>query len=351
MITVERLEQFIRDFLSRMHVESLIHGNANQSHAIELASLVEQKLNSTQANTLPLLSRQLLLKREYKLVPGESYRFETENEFHKSSCVELYLQCGVQNDMANVHIDLASQILAEPCYNTLRTKEQLGYIVFCGSRKANGVQGIRFIVQSTKHPEYVEGRIELFLNGMTVSTSAGPPFHFRCLIYFLFFHVFFCLQEQLETMTDEEFERHKEALAAQKLEKPKRLSTLFNKFLNEISLQQYHFDRAEKEVTILRTITKQRFLDYYRNYILAKGVNRQALSIHILSTAEGGIGSASPSDEASATPMKQEADEYLATQPPPTIISDLAVFKSSKELYPIVQPYIAIQPKGGKSKL
>lgn len=44
-------------------------------------------------------------------------------------------------------------------------------------------------------------------------------------------------------MTDEEFNRHKEALAVQKLEKPKRLSTLFNKFFNEISLQQYHFDR------------------------------------------------------------------------------------------------------------
>lgn len=170
VITVERLEQFIRDFLARMHVECLIHGNANQTLAIELASLVEHKLNSTHANTLPLLSRQLLLKREYKLVSGECYLFETENEFHKSSCVELYLQCGIQNDTANVYIDLVSQILCEPCYNTLRTKEQLGYIVFCGSRKANGVQGIRFIVQSAKHPAFVEGRIELFLENMTVST-------------------------------------------------------------------------------------------------------------------------------------------------------------------------------------
>lgn len=135
---------------------------------MELAGLVEQKLNATNANTLPLLSRQLLMKREYKLDEGFAYRFETENEYHKSSCASLYLQCGVQNDRANVLIDLTSQILCEPCYNTLRTKEQLGYIVFCGSRKANGVQGIRFIVQSTRHPAYVEGRIESFLDGMTV---------------------------------------------------------------------------------------------------------------------------------------------------------------------------------------
>lgn len=169
VITVERLEQYIRDFLSRMHAECLIHGNVNKQHAMNLANLVEQKLKSTNANILPLLSRQLLLKREYKLVTQESYRFETENEYHKSSCAELYLQCGVQNDTSNVFIDLVAQLLCEPCYNTLRTKEQLGYIVFCASRKANGVQGIRFIVQSVKHPLYVEERIETFLDSMTVS--------------------------------------------------------------------------------------------------------------------------------------------------------------------------------------
>lgn len=168
MITVDRLNQFIVDFLSRMHVECLIHGNVNKQQAMTLATLVEQKLKLTNANTLPLLSRQLLLKREYKLVAGESYRFQTDNEYHKSSCAELYVQCGMQNDTSNVYIDLVSQILCEPCYNTLRTKEQLGYIVFCGSRKANGVQGIRFIVQSTRHPLFVEERIEKFLDGMTV---------------------------------------------------------------------------------------------------------------------------------------------------------------------------------------
>lgn len=168
MITVDRLKQYIRDFLSQMHVESLIHGNVNKQQAIALANIVEQQLKTTDANILPLLSRQLMLKREYKLLNQESYRFVTENEYHKSSCTELYLQCGMQSDMANVYIDLVAQLLCEPCYNTLRTKEQLGYIVFCAARKTNGAQGIRFIVQSVKHPIYVEERIETFLDSMTV---------------------------------------------------------------------------------------------------------------------------------------------------------------------------------------
>lgn len=125
MITVDRLKQYIRDFLSQMHVECLIHGNANKQQALALTNVVEQQLKTTDAYTLPLLSRQLLLKREYKLLNQESYRFVTENEYHKSSCTELYLQCGMQSDIANVYIDLVAQILCEPCYNTLRTKEQL----------------------------------------------------------------------------------------------------------------------------------------------------------------------------------------------------------------------------------
>lgn len=146
-------------------------------------------------------------------------------------------------------------------------------------------------------------------------------------------------------MSEEEFNRHKEALAAQKLEKPKRLSTLFNKFLNEISLQQYHFDRAEKEVAILRNVNKTELLEYYKSYILSTGPNRSTLSIHIVSTAEGGAGN---SNEIASTPVN---NDLIDRRPNTILINDLAVFKSSKELYPMVQPYIDIQPKGAKSKL
>lgn len=72
------------------------------------------------------------------------------------------------------------------------------------------------------------------------------------------------LQTEIEEMSTEEFDRHKEALKAQKLEKPKRLSSQYSHYMNEIALQQYHFDRCEKEVEILSTITKDQVLEYYK---------------------------------------------------------------------------------------
>ncbi|XP_055592583.1 insulin-degrading enzyme [Uranotaenia lowii] len=319
LITVDRLRLFIDELLSRMHVECFFYGNVNKEKALDIAGKVEDKLKNTDAAIVPLLSRQLMLKREYRLNTGESSLFETINEHHKSSCAELYLQCGIQNDQANVYVDLVTQILSEPCYNQLRTKEQLGYIVFCGSRKSNGVQGIRVIVQSAKHPSFVEERIEYFLNGMI---------------------------DHLEAMTDEEFNRHKDALAAQKLEKPKRLSTQFRKYLNEISLQQYHFNRAQVEVAFLQTLTKQQIIDYYKEYIILGGISRRSLSVHVVSTAEGGAGHKDVPEE-----LKERSTNEPTTQKEYLKICDLVGFKTTRLLYPIVQPYIDIKPKGSKCKL
>lgn len=65
------------------------------------------------------------------------------------------------------------------------------------------------------------------------------------------------------TISNEEFERHKEALAKQRLEKPKTLVGLVQVFWSEITKQQYNFNRAVVEVAHLRTITKEQLLTFF----------------------------------------------------------------------------------------
>lgn len=64
-------------------------------------------------------------------------------------------------------------------------------------------------------------------------------------------------------MTEEEFDRHKKSLATQRLEKPKMLTTLSAVFWNEISSQQYNFDRVNIEVAYLRTIMQEQLLSFF----------------------------------------------------------------------------------------
>ena len=70
MVNIDRLKDFSKDVLSRMHAECFIYGNVNKEQSLQISTLVENKLKLTNSFVLPQLSRQLLLKREYKLNEG-----------------------------------------------------------------------------------------------------------------------------------------------------------------------------------------------------------------------------------------------------------------------------------------
>ena len=61
-----------------------------------------------------------------------------------------------------VTASLLTQILSEPAFNVLRTKEQLGYIVLCSTwvLAGSGCAGIRIVIQSEKGPAYLEARVD-----------------------------------------------------------------------------------------------------------------------------------------------------------------------------------------------
>lgn len=66
-------------------------------------------------------------------------------------------------------------------------QEQLGYIVFSGVRRSNGTQGLRIIVQSDKHPIYVDERVEAFLASMGVSQHLILCLNLYCYKHEIFF--------------------------------------------------------------------------------------------------------------------------------------------------------------------
>lgn len=308
ILTPDMLQRFVKQFLSKIHVESFLYGNVDKTKAMSLVGLLEEKLKKTYSVALPLLARQLFPKREYKLENGCNYLYEKENGIHSSSCILTYLQFGEQSDRNNIYTDLLVQILSEPFSNELRTKEQLGYITFCNTRKINGSQGVRGIVQSSYPPDYVNERIEAF---------------------------FAFMEKEIEELPDKKFNSYKDSLTAMKVEKPKKMSTWFNKYWTEIALQEYHFNRSSSEVDILKGITKEDILGYYRENVLKTAEKRKKLSVHIVSQVK------------SANSDKTTTTEDVRGE----MISDLSAFKSSKELYPIVQPYMPIRRKGGRSKL
>jgi insulysin len=90
------------------------------------------------------------------------------NDAYKLNAIEIYLQCFQQTLENNALLELFCHFVNEPCFDQLRTKEQLGYIVSSGVRRLRGVQGYKVIVQSTRTLDHVNQRIELFMDSIKV---------------------------------------------------------------------------------------------------------------------------------------------------------------------------------------
>lgn len=72
----------------------------------------------------------MCLLRTYTLLllflSGGWYVYQQRNEVHNNCGIEIYYQTDMQTTHDNMLLELFCQIISEPCFNTLRTKEQLG---------------------------------------------------------------------------------------------------------------------------------------------------------------------------------------------------------------------------------
>ncbi|XP_076160592.1 insulin degrading metalloproteinase isoform X2 [Ptiloglossa arizonensis] len=299
-LTFERVQQFIPQFFGRVYVECLIHGNVTMSEALQTVKSIESKLTSKIPQIIPLLSEHLLLEREIRLEDGCHFLFEVNNKFHKNSCTEVFYQTDTRSTESRMLLALLVQIISEPCFTTLRTKQQLGYIVFCGIQRHNSVEGLNIIVQSDRHPKCVEQIIDIFLDSML---------------------------DVIAKLSDEDFNKYVESLAIKLLQKPKMLISLSVVFWNEIASQQYNFDRSNVEVAYLRTITLEQILTFYKK--MRQSNIQRKLAVHVISTVEDDT---QPNDT-------EHSFEYKK-------IDDITAFKISQSLHPLPKPFKNVPRKG-----
>lgn len=314
-VTIDRLKQFIPQLLSYVYLEILCFGNLSRKETMDVGEMVENTLRAN-SKSKPLLLSQRKQIREVKLPDGCSFVYKKNNEVHNSSSLEMYYQTGEQDTESNMILELFCQIISEPCFDQLRTKEQLGYIVFSGIRRSSGVQGLRIIVQSDKDPIYVENRIEIFLQNV---------------------------KNDLETMSDEEFQKHMNALATKRLEQPKKLTSQNAKYWSEIVSQHYNFNRDNLEVEFLKKLTKENVINFYNEIIAHNAPKRHKLCVLVFPC--------NPSTEASPINNESDVDGILImNEKDKCEIQEVTSFKSSLALYPLPKPFVDLTTMT-KSKL
>jgi insulysin len=217
--------------------------------------------------------------------PGSNFIYERALKDPKNinHCIEYYLFVGsIADRFLRAKALLLGQMTSEPAFDQLRTKEQLGYVVWSGARYASTTLGYRVIIQSERTAKYLESRIDAFLSAFG---------------------------KTLEDMPDDIFEGHKRSIINKRLEKLKNLNSEANRFSSHISSEYFDFKQHEIDAETLRALTKAEMIAFYRQYIDPEAVTRAKLSIHLNAQCDGGH-TAAPAQKDT---IVQQLDQFLAS--------------------------------------
>lgn len=266
-ISAADVQAFGRELFQRLYVETLVHGNLGSEDAKRLQDSLELVIAPRALAPGEHSDRRTLLLPENSLSVWEQ---PVKNPAEPNSCVVYWLYTGDNTDpVSRARLALLGQIVHEPAFNQLRTKEQLGYVAMASATAT----GLRVLVQSERDPVYVETRIESFLTG---------------------------LKDIIDKMTDDEFDRHRQALIDKKEEQPKNLGEESRRFWSRISDKYYEFGKRPTDIAQLRTTTKDDVMDLYARAIDPSSDARRKLSVHLRSQI-------TPGSSASVDPAAAQA--------------------------------------------
>ncbi|KAK7038049.1 insulin-degrading enzyme [Favolaschia claudopus] len=254
-ITAEELQQHIKLLLSEVQMRILITGNIYKDEAIKIAEMAEEGLGASKLTPGELNDHSLILPR----ASNHTWTSMIPNPNQANSALTYYVHFGSISDQhMRVASSLLVQILQEPAFNVLRTKEQLGYIVSCSGWLLAGQseKGLRIVVQSEKRPGYLEDRVEAFLEEM---------------------------KGTIEEMTPEVFAEHKDSLKKRWTEVEKNLTEEASRFAVHVTNGQWDFLRSENDAEFLERVTKEDVLRLFLSDVHPASKTRAKLSVHMQS--------------------------------------------------------------------
>lgn len=288
-VTAEDIRLYFPELLRQMHIEILVHGNMYKEDALNITKLVESTLRPRQFPESQWPSRRTIV-----LPSGANYLYERvlKNPDNVNHCLEYIISVGSVSDRSQrATLLLFCQIAEESCFYTLRTKEQLGYIVNSAAGVYVTTGTWRILLQSERDCKYLEERCDAFLVK---------------------------LEQDLREMTDETFEEHKIGLINKRLEKLKNLGQETSRFWIRITSEMFDFEQGTfatfqvlpiyvtctltvrpctltnsidqispvyHDVENIESLTKKDVLEFFNQYIHPSSSTRAKLSIHLIAKA------------------------------------------------------------------
>jgi len=263
---VSDLVEFVKGFWSTVGCEILASGNTACG---ETQAWVEGHIsNLLQHTPQPLVQHDVL-----RVEPGTAtvWLEHALDATQPNSALEIYWQLPGRDGMdwdesrtrIKVLLDMLEDMMYEPIFDQLRTKEQLGYSVGCSTRDTHGVLGFTiYICSAVQRPPILLERVEAFLEDFG---------------------------RRLRNFESNKFFSHASSLAGRWLEPLRTLSDVQSTCWSEIVFGSPVFDRHEREAAVLGTTSLEDLISLYDLHIAPGARGRACIVTSVAPHADGSI--------------------------------------------------------------
>jgi secreted Zn-dependent insulinase-like peptidase len=219
----------------------LVQGNVSKEEVLEIVEetnkILEIDINKEKTGKFHK-ERSVVITKNYNYI----YRVKSPNPGEKSSSLISVYQTDLLNDLEFQYLKITESFLKEKFFDQMRTKETLGYIASLIMVETCGYYGLANVIQSnSKTPEFCASRVRNF--------------------YKESFNL-------VKNISEEEFKLHVNGQLLIVSKKDDNLNEVFLRNWNEISEEQYKFDRKEKAKENLNKCNREEFIKFYEKYFI-----------------------------------------------------------------------------------
>ncbi len=256
-LTVGDLRRFLDRFRSESWVRMLVHGNLTAGEARAMGGRLRDRLLDGARPGRPAR------RRVVRLDPGSEYLFRRRLPGDESA-VALYLQAPSDTIDDEARMVLFDHLVRAPFFNRLRTRDQLGYVVYASPMPVYRVSGEVFVVQSPRlAADALADRIDAFVRAFA---------------------------EEIAEMDEMAFASRRQALVVRLGERPQRLSEQSLRYAEDLGLQYLGFDHRERLIAAVETIGRGDLAAFARRLVGRRSSRRLLVEASGgAETAAGGV--------------------------------------------------------------
>jgi insulysin len=168
-VTQEDVQAYARQVFRRVYVQGVVVGNLDRDQA---RSAVRQLLTTLGSTPLPPARR---VEEQVRTLPARADQVFSQRLDVNNSAINAYYQVGQTEPRLRGALLIIGRLLQDSYYQSLRTQQQLGYIVWAGMGQTRKTLNMSFIVQSGAYPaDVLLERTEQFIPRFIAEFKAMP---------------------------------------------------------------------------------------------------------------------------------------------------------------------------------